>query len=222
MPYEDFLTYDETDQNNNVTVSSSKISWEDMRRSDLTHVSDSKGAAYFDGDFEHKFECQFSDINYAPIVGFWALANVQLAMKPIQDAGEDAAHFYQFEDSLVIQVTENGTPGDSESWQGAESTTYYITLSRNDDGGANSTGQYIAEIRTDSHTGTLQTTLTCDCAAGEQNDFEFIFGLMNSGSTGVLNTSDGFTQNLDLQGNGEVGAGAMTLRTGYWGQVVGE
>ena len=68
---------------------------------------------------------------------------------------------------FIFYVSENDAPlFDTELFGSAASTTYYITLHRDDDGGANSTGQYTLEIRTGSHTGVLQETLSIDSSAG--------------------------------------------------------
>lgn len=199
MGYEDFTTYDETDEVGNVTVISSKVSWATLSRNHTSHVSRSKGSNHFRRDFEHLFEIQLSNVVSSPVICFWALANVQLDLKALRDAGGDGAQLLHYQSArLELHVLENGSYT-RDIWASASAnTTYYVTLARDDDGGANSTGQYTAEIRTGSHTGTLKDTLTVDCAAGEQNDFEYIFGLMSYDDNSP-SWADGFTQNMDLQ-----------------------
>lgn len=199
MAYEYFLNYDETDENNTVTVAASKVSWAALGRSDTSHVSRSKGSNHFAGDFEHLFEVQYSDVISNPLNCFWGLANAQADFKALIDSSADAVNFNHYSSNrLRLSVLEDGVHTLDQWTSAVAGTTYYITLARDDDGGANSAGQYTAEIRTTSHTGTLRATLTVDCAAGEQNDFEYIFSLMSYDD----NTSPhagGFTQNLDLQ-----------------------
>lgn len=221
MAIENFTTYDETDEGSNVTIIASKVSWNDLARTHTSHVSDSKGAGHFSGDFEHKFEFQFSDRVNDPIAVPWALANAQLNSKALADAGADAAFFWQYRDGLRVRLLENGAFNDSLVFVGVDGTLYFVTIKRDDDGGVNNTGQLTAEIHTgDYHpAGTHVDLLTVDASAGEQNDFEYIFGLMTYDDNSGGNTIDGFTQNLDLQ---EVAppvgmAGAMTTNTGYWG-----
>lgn len=203
MAYEDFTTYDEADEGNNVTVISSKVSWVGLTEKETSHVSDSKGAAHFNGDFEHLFECQFLNTTLNPEFGFWALTNSQNDKTTLITISEDFVVFQQFTNSyFMFQNYINGNMNAQDYWDSAsESTTYYITLNYDRDGGANGTGQYIAEIRTGSHLGTLQDTLTVDCPVGGQHDYEYIFGLIGNdvGTGGDANYADGFTQNLDLQ-----------------------
>jgi hypothetical protein len=200
MAYEDFNTYDETDEGGNVTVTASKISWALLTRAQSSHVSLSKGSAHFGGDLEHKFRCQHSNVFASPLACFWALANTQADYKALIDAGADAAMFYHYTAAnLRLVALENGAPV-TDQWAGASSSvTYYVTVRRDDDGGANGTGQYTAEVRTGGHAGTLKDTLTVDCSAGEQNDFEYVFGLMSYDDNDAGNRSSGFTENLDLQ-----------------------
>lgn len=223
MATEDFTTYDETDEGTNVTVIAAKVSWVGVDRDETSHVSDSKGVNHFSGDFTHKFEFQASNMDNSAQYSHWALANAQADSKTLVDASADFYHFrsrnaagtYQ----LRLFVVENGSGTNDEWTGGAEGTTYFVTISRDDDGGANNTGQLTAEIHTgDYHPGGVhKDLLTVDCSAGEQNDFEYAFGFMSYDDNTTSRAGDGFTQNLDL---GEVvvgNAGIMTTNTGFWG-----
>lgn len=199
MANEDFTTYDETDEGTNVTVIASKVSWIKITRAETSHVSDSKGGGHFGGDFTHKFECMYENFNGFEIINFWALANVQVDWKTIIDASAKAHVFSLQNEEFMLHVAEAGGRT-TDIWANpAVSTTYFITIDRDDDGGANNTGQLVALIRTGSHAGALQDTLTVDCAVGEQNDFEYVFGLMSYDDNEAGAWADGFTQNLDLQ-----------------------
>lgn len=199
MAYEDFTTYDETDEGDNVTVAQNKVSWEDLARDETSHVSSDKGVNHFGGDFEHLFECQYSGANGWEIHSYWAIANVQQNMKEIDDAGGDYQAFTNANEEFKLKVIENGGTSDDTWADPVSGTTYYITLARDDDGGANNTGQLTAEIRITSHSGELKATLTVDCAAGEQNDFRYVFGLMSYDDGEGSAWADGYTENLDLQ-----------------------
>lgn len=219
MAYEDFRTYDETDEGTNVTVAENKISWTGLTGAETSHVSDSKGAAYFNSDFTHQFECQFLSIGAGNWVGFWMLANAQADQKTLIDAGADFVTFFQYNTDLYFRVYENGGIGEGQIYDAADSTTYYVTITYDRDGGTNSTGQYVAVIRTGSHAGPTVATLTLNCSVGEQNDFEFIYGLSSYDRADAARSSDGFTQNLDLDVVAGA-AGAMTTNTGYWGPTI--
>lgn len=218
MAYEDFTAYNETDEGTNVTVITNKVSWSDLDRDETSHVSISKGAAHFSGDFEHKFEIQYSDVVSNPQVIWWMLANRQADEKTLRTDDETYVHLHHYRNDYIrIQIIEGGSIRGNDSFVTPVSgTTYYITLSRDDDGGANSTGRYTVEIRTESHTGTLVDTLIADCSVDEQNDFEYIFALASYDDNTTPHTADGFTQNLDLQEpSSPIGTGAMTLNTGW-------
>jgi hypothetical protein len=198
---ENFTGYDETDEGDNVTRIASKVSWDDLDRDESSHVSDSKGAGHFSGDFEHKFECLWENHVGYGLVFYWALANVQEDWKTIDNASGDAQGFAFENENLGIYTLENGGVDSDVYETPAESTLHYITVARDDDGGANGTGQITVEIHEgDYHpAGTHKDLLTIDCGAGEQNDFEFVFGLMSFDDGTPNNTVDGYTQNLDLQ-----------------------
>jgi hypothetical protein len=117
-------------------------------------------------------------------------------MKDAADASEDAISLNHYNNTIRLEVMENGS-ATQDPYSASSGTTYYITLSRDDDGGENSTGQVTAEIRTGSHTGTLQETLTVDCAAGEQNDFQYLY-VPSCYDDGASQSSDGFIRNLDV------------------------
>ncbi len=200
MAFEDFTTYDETDEGSTVTVTSSKVSFTSLTRDEEAHVSDSKGTAHFNGDFTHQFECEVTASSGFNVTTFWGLANVQADLKTIIDASGDAIVFNAqvTVPQFYLQIVENGTPNSNNSVNLTKGTRYYVTITRDDDGGVNNTGRVIAFIRTGSHGGALFDTLLVDCGVGEQNDFEYVYGLMSfdDGVGGI--TMDGYTENLDL------------------------
>lgn len=200
MAFENFTTYDKTDEGTNITVIASKVSWAGLGRDDSSHVSDSKGVGHFSGDFAHKFECLWeNEVEYGISI-YWSLANQQGDFKEIRDASGDFLTFHNEDGTFVLNVDENGSSADQEVYAvPAESTLHFVTITRDDDGGANNTGQLVALIRTGSHSGNLEATLTADCSVGEQNDFEFVFGLMSYDDNQAPHSIDGYTQNLDLQ-----------------------
>ena len=204
--YEDFTTYTEVDAGNNITVATNKISWTALDRNEESYVYADKGVDHFDGDFSHKFEIYRENASGYPVIYYWGIANAVDDLLGIDNAGGDFQAFL-FEASeggggtITLRICENGSTT-SDSWTAAlDTTVYYVTVERDDDGGANGTGQLTAEIRTGSHTGTLQDTLTVDCGSGEQNDFRYIYGVSAHNSGHSDRCSDGYTANLDLQEN---------------------
>ena len=206
MPGEDFTTYTEFDESAKITVdSASKVSWAALETKFKTgYLYKDKGVNHFSGDFTHKFESQFSSMGNFAWANHWMLSNVVGDVKAVIDANDDAAMFFSFDDAehLYLRLIEAGSIEDTDIWMppGPQpSTTYYIEIVRDDDGGVNNTGNYTAYIRTGSHSGALQDTLTVDCSVGEQNDFRYIYSFATyDGDFADHGLATGFTQNLDL------------------------
>jgi len=232
MALEDFTTYDETDPDNVITVGANSLSFNDFRgRFTTSHIADDKGVNHFSGDFEHKFEIEFSDSTKLALTGHWMVANSYAVDKDLADmisGGEDCQifHYYHADDvplvyNLTLQIIEDGSQ-DVDTWVSpVASTRYFIRVNRDDDGGANNTGQinvYIATDNYDDEGGTLKDTLTRDCGVGKQNDFRYIYPLYSYDTDNNV-SNDGYTENLDLQEEAPpVGnAGIMTPNTGFWG-----
>jgi hypothetical protein len=199
MAYEDYTTFTELDPTSDITVeSATKISFEDLTQSGGYRVFKDYTADHFDGDFTHQFEVQFSDNVSSCSVYPWTVANVlNTGSGIIGTPGEYAACFL-IAGSLdfYLRLIEDGSiPQDS--WPDAvESTTYYITIDRDDDGGVNSAGRYTMYIRTGSHEGALQDTLVVDAEVGGQKDYRYLYALEDHGAGG--GSIDGFVQNLDI------------------------
>jgi len=217
VAYEDFDTYTEEDVPGKITVNDTQVSWSALDIDDESYVYDDKTAGHFDGDFEHKLEYQFSLNVNGHLHALWMLANAIDDLKCIVD-NLDANVLYLYDVGaqvlLYLETFNNGVSAGWDSWAATPGVTYYITIARDDDGGGSSVGQLTADIRTGSHTGILQTTLTVDC--NEQVDYQYIYPIaaFNSGTNG--DTCTGFTRNLDLQ---EV---AIVVPTGaLYGPLVG-
>lgn len=212
MAYENFTTYTEFDEDSDITVdSATKVSWDtfNSRRSEAYLYKD-KGVNHFSGDFIHKFEAYFSRADEFCQAAFWMISNTAGDFQSLLESGGDGVLFAHQNDTenLDIYLVENGAVPTQDSWASPGpqlSTLYFIEIVRDDDGGANNTGRYTVYIRTGSHAGALQDTLTIDCSAGEQNDFRYIFGMAGRHDSSINNgTSTGYTQNLDI---GEAPAG---------------
>lgn len=220
MALENFTTYDQSsDPNTRQTVAANKLSWANMTAKEDCYLADDKGVDHFSGDFTHKLKIQYHEDVANPLAAFWLLANALDDFKGLDDANEDFMVLYHFGDVLMrIGICENGTLR-VDSFASTDGEIYFVTIDRDDGGGVNGTGQLTAEIHTgDYHpSGVHKDLLTLDCAAGEQNDFRYIYAL-NSYNHGLIGSGDGYTENLDLQEAPPAGmAGAMTTNSGYWG-----
>jgi hypothetical protein len=207
MAYEDFTTFTESDEGNDVTIdSATKVSWVNLYVNQQTaYLYKDKGVDHFSGDFTHKFELYFSELGYFHTLTHWMLANIVGDLKELVDASEDGCCIYALNDfwdneDLKLAVVENGGQTvDTWAAPGPQlSTLYFIEIVRDDNGGANNTGRYTAYIRTGSHTGVLQDTLVVDSSAGEQNDFRYLYALATYDNADNWEVSDGYTQNLDI------------------------
>jgi len=199
MGYEDFTTYTEVDPNNKITITSTKVSWASYNNAEEAYVYKDYGVDHFDGDFTHQFICQYANVTGEPIIARWLLANAIDDYWDLFDANEDSMDFISVTGEWQLEIMESGSQSyDHESFGSSPGTDYYVTIDRDDDGGANGTGQLTAEIRTGSHTGTLQETLTVDSGAGEQNDFRYLYSANTANWADSGSYEDGYTQNLDL------------------------
>lgn len=193
--YENPQTYDETDVGNVITIdSATKVSWVDIDRDEARHVSDSKGAAHFGGDFAHKFECYYENEAGASLVVHWQLANSQTDWAAQITNTEDFVLFYVFgsDDDCYVRVYENGVSIDDDMWGDFNTgTLWFITATRTD-----ATKTYVFDIRDDGHAEPIHDTLTI--VANNALDFEHVF-FVNSYHDDNANPIDGYTQNLDLQ-----------------------
>ncbi len=203
MAFEDFTTYTKVDPGADITVAASKITAiAVLSRQDTFYVYKDMGVDYFAEGFIHRFEIEFSGLGNSSFLNFYMLANSVNDLSGVMGASEDCIAFSVYDDTenLRLRVIEAGgllqdvwvTPGPQPS------TTYFITITRDDDGGVNNTGQVKAFIRTGSHGGALQDTLSIDCSVGEQNDYRYIYGCTGFDDNVNANTVSGFTQNMDL------------------------
>lgn len=198
MGYEDFTTYTEVDPNNHITVTASKVTFTDLARNEDAYIYKDYGVDHFNGDFTHKFEIAYTEVTDNGVVGFWNMANAVDDFRGLTLANEDFILMYNLENNFSLAVVENGVNVDEDISPSATGNVHYVTLDRDDDGGANNTGRYTAYIRTGSHTGPLFDTLIVDSSAGEQNDFRYLLTSQTS-NNGSANDMSGFVQNLDLQ-----------------------
>lgn len=203
--YEDFTSYTEVDEGNDVTVdSATKVSWAALySRAETAYLYKDKGAAHFDGDFTHKFETYTSELKNTSLNVHWMLANIIGDSASVIVGNEDALQLFVYSaqfngiSGFYLRIYEGGTPI-TDIWAGGSlSVLYFIEIVRDDDGGANNTGRITAYIRTGSHSGALQDTLVVDCSVGEQNDFRYMYGMATQ-DDGAGVVSGGYTQNLDV------------------------
>jgi len=218
---ENLYNYIQVDPSSRITVTEviHEIRWTDLDGDVTGYVYCDKGANHFGGDFEHKFEMQFSNCENGCLTAHWLLANDIMDFYAMSNGGKDGHFLYEYDDNerLEFGTLEDGVRQQDE-WPATAplpSTTYFITITRNDDGGANNTGLLTCLICTGNYSdkgGTLKDTLVQDCAAGKQNDFQYVYAVSSWNTGNADRNADGLTQNLDL---GEINAILSRRLEGY-------
>jgi len=211
MAYEDFTTYTEVDPGNDITLTSSATSWDDLVKGSESYVYKDYGVDHFSGDFTHSFEMVHVNPTGSVLPVFWLLSNYLDDWKGLRDAGRDDMSLSWFGGILRLGICNGGNFRHDDSVLLSEGTPYFITITRDDDGGVNGTGRLTAYIRTGSHAGTLVDTLQIDALAGEQNDYRYLYSL-NTYKDTLTVTSDGYVADLDI-GEGEPPGGETTAVT---------
>ena len=196
-------TFTETDDESQIdSVTPAQVTWTDMEQDYTEIVYRDYGANYFNGDFSFRFTCQYANIDNWGITAFFVL-NKNLESGGVTtnttEETDDLVSFRIYDndgtEELKLHVYEDGVSTAADTWASpSPSTDYYITITRDYDGGANSTGQYKVYIRTGSHSGTLQDTLSVDSIVGEQNDFQYLFVLDGWEKAIGSRESDGYTK----------------------------
>ena len=199
----DFTTFTEVDQGNDITIdSASKVSWTNFAtRGDKSYVYKDMGVGFFDGDFTIRFEYYFDEWSNYQQTCFWALSNAIGDNKDMEDDNGDHVFYRDYDDSdnRKLVVLENGSATKDQIVNGnSRDILFYCTVTRDDDAGANSTGQYKFYLRTGSHEGVLLDTLSIDASAGEQNDFRYIYCLTGY-DTGWSSETTGYVQNMEYK-----------------------
>jgi hypothetical protein len=210
MALEDFTSYTEVDTDGDVAVIANSITWETVaiRLTGKTQrVVKDFGAAFFGGDFTHKFTVNFTygTADQTVYGAVWALGNAVDDMTALE--GGDSSSVLVVHSSVnvwTIQLrnSENGTLHTDASTSLSASTNYFVTVTRDDDGGANNTGQTIAYVCTTNYYGetgaVLIDTLTLDSSVGEQNDFQYLYATNDYDNTASVITLSLVVSNFDV------------------------
>ena len=220
---ENFTGYTEVDPGDDVTVAENTITWVDFNtRNTDTYVYRDKSAAHFNGDFSHRFKLNITSMVFNALFYPWLIANSIDDAQGLVSAGdkdfqgihlyENTGHYY-----IRLSIIENGVRNDTGLTEEISlATDYYITVERDDDGGANNTGQLTCRVYTTNYYGEAGAvevhTFTLDCKAGEQNDFRYLYAT-NSHNTGAANRLvSGTIDDLDLgEASPFVGGGQVIM-----------
>lgn len=220
-PLEDFTTYDETDEGNDLTITTNKVEVTGAQTR-LYHfvVEDDKGAGHFDGDFEHRFKMYIDTYPSVQATGVWSVCTEG-------GAGEDALdHFGAPDETLLMRLYDTGirvvlyqkeAGGGTNSDEGnvlSLDTQYYVSIIRDDDYGTYGhldgyvcTGNYWGE----SGSSTV-STMSFDLG-GEKSDYRYVTSIT---SWDADHSAAGCTMDLeDLDLQEGAGPTAVPFSFGY-------
>ena len=214
MAQENFTTWTEGDPNSRLSVTASAVTATNLYRDDGgTWVYKDFGSDHFNGDFEHRFKFNIDTAANYSVVFPWLLTNTVNEPNDIDAAGGDfqGVCYYQqnaYTFHLYPLLCENGTLSQgygtvTNTVQISYDTDYFITVTRTDAGGVNSTGQLKLEVYTTNYSGESGAvevgTTTRDCGVGEQNDFQYLFSTCVERASGATFPMSGVVSNFDLQ-----------------------
>ena len=214
---EDFTTFTQTDPGYDITITSStRIDYDGVERNKDAQAYKSYGAGHFGGDFTHTFQCGVNTtgtVQYSEVCP-WAVANTTTGDRTDWiTAAEDFAIFILYPGVTmqgILRLFDDGILVESDSTTISKDTTYYVTIERDDDGGANSTGQYTCYICTTNYYGesgsSTVSTNTIDCPAGEQLDYQYLYACQNRNTPSAGYPIDGWIEDLDIH---ETAAGTV-------------
>ena len=199
--YEDFTTYSEVDSGTDITVTSSRVTWDTMTKAAQSWVALDKGEDQFSGNFTHEFEVYVSAFSGSGATAFvWALADSANYFQAIDDASgsEFGIQIYGGEvgdERLVLVEVDGGTFYSATQINIALSTLYYVTVWRNTAVGTYGT-LYLA-VYTDESKETQVGSTQSLTLQSSLKQFDYVYGLSSSGKTGTITTT-AYVQNLNL------------------------
>lgn len=204
MATEDFTSpaWDETDTESRITITADRVTHTLMEKDDTGHVSESKGAAHFSGNFTHRFITQITDTSAGATVFVWTLANTQATQVAIDDASGSmyGVEYFGTGRSLILVEIE---AGDFETAETGlididDDTVYYCQVERNE--AASEFGDLILTVWTGGYDTEGVIVGTCTKTLRSNQNYEFIYALQSRGDAPTSTaTSGGYTEFLDLQ-----------------------
>ena len=209
MPTENFLNYTETDPNNVITVSATRVSWNDITKNQDAYGYKDKGVGFFSGDYKHKFIMKHAvdTCESTSKVAVWALTNDIDDLTGIGNASKSYEAIYLYRTGatyrIYLQICEAGTLYSANYTGLSINTEYYITAERDYGGGVNSKGRLTIYICTGGYHGeggTDVSTLVVDHSANwtqSNGQWQYVFAV-NTYNTNQTEKRDDYIENLDL------------------------
>lgn len=199
MVAENFLLSTEVDPNSRFSQTSPRVTWADLSKEEVAYVYLDKGVGFFDASFIHTFHVNITaaDAGSSTMSAIWMVSN-------------DLAEVVTQTDALTLQFTLPGagprfflqelvgdSPSSSAVFDLTLATDYYMTVSRDEETGANGTLTckiFTNAERSGSPDATLSVTLNANV------DFQYVFPIASHDSS-LAKKHSGFHENLDLTNN---------------------
>ncbi len=206
MAAENLLTWQESDAQSRLAVTSSRVTWTDMRNTDDDiFISVDKDAAFFDGSFVHTFTFQAIDSTTGGSQSYpWVMSNALKDVTSLTGDSEDA-FWVQFlhpnsPDTPRLRIVEldAGSASGGSFFNITIGVTYYIEIIRDETVG--SFGEIRMKIYSDAGR-TILLNNTSRTLATSKKDFRYaMLGVSYDAASGASFTSSGYSEDLDLGG----------------------
>jgi len=204
-PTEDFTSYTETDPNSNIAVTADTITFTNVRaKYDTFYVYKDKGAAHFDGSFEHLHKHYATAVGDTCSISSWLLSNVLGDENYLRTNSYDMLNYKLYYDAAngrrMYMAEMDGASFYWDYYTGwLLSTVYYIEVERDENVGTY--GTLYARICTGNYYGlggSLVDTLSITLHTSKK-DFRYIDACTGYDDNDNTNASTGYVKLLDLQ-----------------------
>lgn len=197
MALEDLLTYTEVDPNGRLTVTSPRVTFSNLRRSDDTYLYDDKGVGTLSGAFTHEGSFKItSAINFCNVF-LWGWANVIDDLRDPLINGDLLSFRFRRTGSgtniIFLQESVGGSITNSNNFNSIVGVQYWIRIIYDPTFGV--FGKLTCEVYTDSSKTILVTTLSL--ALNGPVSFQYFYPC-SSFNDGLGFPCDGFTEEWDL------------------------
>jgi len=199
-PTEDLTTYTEEDTDGNLTVTSSKVSFDHTTSPvDETRLYKNKGTDHFNGDFEHYVQCYLDVATDAYYPCIWALADTVRTTLDWTGNNEYALSAWWYPTPRIYLEETSGGSTTRDLADVSVDTLYYCRIVRDENVGTYGTLYlHIATGDYDDNGGSSVDDLSVTLTSKEDLDIIFAYNLGSASDNSV-----GYNQNLDI---GEAGA----------------
>lgn len=180
-----------SDPNNRVSVAANILTVTDMPKNEEVTMTKDYGVDYFSGDFEHQFEVNVPTSGTGtPSMGIWCVANEIDDFRGLDQTSKGAqiraTGLIETDWDMRLALEFRGASNTVSAL--SYNTTYYCTITRDDDAGVDNTGRYVLTVYTDSDRTNVFGTATVDAGVGNQKDFRYLYacGSYNMAEAGSL------------------------------------